>query len=197
MQFFQNPLQPTGGAVGIDKDKATALSLWNKIESALREQTGSDQILFHAEVKRLCLVVEAALELWDPKRHENQDPKALFLRQLSIQLRILAHMRKLEGPKVEEAAQKAADRARLDTTGAKSGSEYLLEALQESLHLPEEQLLEGIGVQPLALVLVEKQQLFEELGPHFYRLHDHVGKRRTDVERTLGQLLTLHSRKAT
>ncbi len=197
MQFFQNPLQPTGGAVGIDKDKAAALSLWNKIESAVREQTGSDQILFHAEVKRLCLVVEAALEVWDPKRHENQDPRALFLRQLSIQLRILAHMRKLEGPKVEEAAQKAADRSRLDASGSKSGSEYLLEALQESLHLSEEQLLEGIGVQPLALVLVEKQQLFEELGPHFYRLHDHVGKRRSDVERTLGQLLTLHSRKAT
>lgn len=197
MQFFQNPLQPTGGAVGIDKDKAAALSLWNKIESAVREQTGSDQILFHAEVKRLCLVVEAALEVWDPKRHENQDPRALFLRQLSIQLRILAHMRKLEGSKVEEAAQKAADRSRLDASGSKSGSEYLLEALQESLHLSEEQLLEGIGVQPLALVLVEKQQLFEELGPHFYRLHDHVGKRRSDVERTLGQLLTLHSRKAT
>lgn len=197
MQFFQNPLQPTGGAVGIDKDKAAALSLWNKVESAIREQANNDQILFHAEVKRLCLVVEAGLELWDPKKHENQDPKALFLRQLSIQLRILAHMRKLEGPKVDEAAQRAAERSQADSSGTKSGAEYLLESLQEQVTLSEEQLLEGIGVQPLALVLVEKQQLFEELGPHFYRLHDHVSKRRSDVERTLGQLLTLHSRKAT
>jgi hypothetical protein len=190
-------MQPTGGPVGIDKDKAAALSLWNKVESAIREQAANDQILFHAEVKRLCLVVEAALELWDPKRHENQDPRALFLRQLSIQLRILAHMRKLEGPKVEAAAQQASERSRGDTAGTKSGAEHLLEALQSSITLSEEQLLEGIGVQPLALVLVEKQQLFEDLGPIFYRLHDHVGKRRADVERTLGQLLTLHSRKAT
>jgi hypothetical protein len=190
-------MQPTGGAIGIDKDKALTLSLWNKVESALREQSANDQILFHAEVKRLCLVVEAGLEIWDPKRHEGQDPKALFLRQLSIQLRILAHMRKLDGPKVEAAAQKAAERSRNDVSGNKSGAEYLLEALQESITLTEEQLLEGIGVQPLAMVLVEKQHLFEELGPNFYRLHDHVGKRRADVERTLGQLLTLHSRKAT
>lgn len=196
MQFFQNPLQPTGGAVGIDKDKAQALSLWNKLESAIREQS-NDQILFHAEVKRLCLVVEAGLELWDPKRHPDQDARAIFLRELSIQLRILAHMRKLEGAKVEAAAQKAVERARQDATGTKSGSEFLLESLQESITLSEEQLLEGIGVQPLAIVLVEKQQLFEDLGPHFYRLHDHVGKRRADVERTLGQLLTLHSRKTT
>jgi hypothetical protein len=180
----------------MDKDKATALSLWNKLESAIREQS-SDQILFHAEVKRLCLVVEAGLEVWDPKRHPDQDPKAIFLRQLSIQLRILAHMRKLDGPKVEAAAKLAAERSRQDSSGTKSGSEYLLEALQESLTLSEEQLLEGIGVQPLAMVLVEKQPLFEELGPHFFRLHDHVSKRRADVERTLGQLLTLHSRKAT
>ena len=198
MQFFQNPLQPVGGgAVGMDKDKAAALSLWNKIESALREQSAGDQILFHAEVKRLCLVVEAGLELWDPKKNPTQEPKAIFLRQLSVQMRILAHMRKLEPSKVEAAAQQAADLSRQDASGTKSGAEYLLEALQTHLTLTEEQLLEGIGVQPLALVLVEKQQLFEDLGPHFYRLHDHVGKRRTDVERTLGQLLTLHSRKAT
>lgn len=197
MQFFQNPLQPTGGgAAGIDKDKATALNLWNKLESALREQS-SDQILFHAEVKRLCLVVEAGLEVWDPKRHPEQDPRAIFLRQLSIQLRILAHMRKLDPPRVEAAAQRAAERSGSDPGGSRSGAEHLLEALQESIALSEEELLEGIGVQPLAMVLVEKQALFEELGPHFYRLHDHVGKRRADVERTLGQLLTLHSRKAT
>ena len=197
MHFYQNPLQPTTGAVGIDKDKAAALTLWNKIESAIREQAGTDQILFHAEVKRLCLVVEAGLELWDPKKNENQDAKALFLRQLSIQLRILAHMRKLDPAKVEQAAQQAAERSSQDSSGSKSGAEYLLESLQNHLSLSEEQLLEGIGVQPLALVLVEKQNLFEELGPHFYRLHDHVGKRRTDAERTLGQLLTLHSRKST
>lgn len=196
MQFFQNPLQPTGGAVGIDKDKAAALQLWNKLESAIREQS-NDQILFHAEVKRLCLVVEAGLEIWDPKKNPNQDAKSIFLRQLSIQLRILAHMRKLEPAKVEASAQKAAERSNADASGAKSGAEYLLESLQESITLSEEQLLEGIGVQPLAIVLVEKQNLFEELGPNFYRLHDHVSKRRADVERTLGQLLTLHSRKAT
>lgn len=197
MHFYQNPLQPTTGAVGIDKDKAAALTLWNKIESAIREQAGSDQILFHAEVKRLCLVVEAGLELWDPNKNENQDAKALFLRQLSIQLRILAHMRKLDPAKVEQAAQQAAERSSQDGSGSKSGAEYLLESLQNHLSLSQEQLLEGIGVQPLALVLVEKQNLFEELGPHFYRLHDHVGKRRADAERTLGQLLTLHSRKNT
>ena len=71
-----------------------------------------------------------------------------------------------------------------------------MEVLRTSITLSEQELLEGIGVQPLAMVLVEKQQLFEELGNHFFRLHDHVGKRRTDVERTLQQLLTLHSRKA-
>lgn len=196
MQFFQNPLQPTGGAVGIDKDKATALQLWNKLESAIREQS-NDQILFHAEVKRLCLVVEAGLELWDPKKNPTADPKSIFLRQLSIQLRVLAHMRKLDPAKVDMAAQRAAERSNADPSGTKSGAEYLLESLQQEIALSEEQLLEGIGVQPLAIVLVEKQTLFEELGPHFYRLHDHVSKRRADVERTLGQLLTLHSRKAT
>lgn len=197
MHFYQNPLQPNTGAVGIDKDKAVALTLWGKIESAIREQAGNDQILFHAEVKRLCLVVEAGLEVWDPKENENQDAKALFLRQLSIQLRILAHMRKLDPAKVEQAAQQAAERSNGDTSGTKSGAEYLLESLQNHISLSEEQLLEGIGVQPLALVLVEKQSLFEDLGPNFYRLHDHVGKRRADAERTLGQLLTLHSRKTT
>lgn len=197
MHFFHNPLQPTTGAVGVDKDKAAALTLWNKIESAIREQTGKDQILFQAEVKRLCLVVEAGLDVWDPKKNENQDAKALFLRELSIQLRILAHMRKLEPEKVEQAAQQAAERSSQDISGTKSGAEYLLESLQNHITLSEEQLLEGIGVQPLALVLVEKQNLFEDLGPNFYRLHDHVGKRRTDAERTLGQLLTLHSRKTT
>jgi hypothetical protein len=197
VQFFHNPLQPPTGAAAVDKDKAVALSLWNKVESAIREQAAGDQILFHAEVKRLCLVVEAGLELWDPKKHPDQDAKAIFLRQLSIQLRILAHMRKLDPARVEQAAQQAAERSHGDASGTRSGAEYLLESLQNAITLSEEQLLEGIGVQPLALVLVEKQQLFEELGPHFYRLHDHVGKRRADVERTLGQLLTLHSRKAT
>lgn len=196
MQFFQNPLQPMGGNPGIDKDKAVALTLWNKMESALREQTSGDPILFHAEVKRLCLVVEAALELWDPKEKPDQDARALFLRQLSIQLRILAHMRRLEPAKVELAAQQAAEQRRLNPHRQCSGAEDLLESLQTQITLQEDELLEGIGVQPLALVLVEKQHLFEEFGPHFARLHDHVGKRRSEVERTLQQLLTLHSRKS-
>lgn len=195
MQYFHNPLQPGGGG-GIDKDKAITLTLWNKIESALREQSGSDQILFHAEVKRLCLVVEAALEVWDPKTKGEQDSKAIFLRELSIQLRILAHMRRLDAQGVEQSALGASEKAKMQTPGMKSGAETLLEVLRTSITLSEQELLEGIGVQPLAMVLVEKQQLFEELGNHFFRLHDHVGKRRTDVERTLQQLLTLHSRKA-
>lgn len=94
MQYFHHPLQPTSG--GVDKEKVKGLTLWSKIEQALRKQSGTDQILFHAELKRLCLVVEAALELWDPKNNKDQDPKALFLRQFSIQLRILAHITKAQ-----------------------------------------------------------------------------------------------------
>lgn len=191
MQYFHHPLQPTSG--GVDKEKVKGLTLWSKIEQALRQQSGSDQILFHAELKRLCLVVEAALELWDPQANKEQNPKTLFLRQLSIQLRILAHMRKLTPNQVEAAAHKGNVRAEKDKT--KSGAEHLLEALRAQIQLSEEQLLEGIGVQPLAAVLVEQQSLFEELGEVFHRIHDHVSKRRGDVEHTLQQLLTLHSRK--
>ena len=191
MQYFHHPLQPTSG--GVDKDKVKALTLWNKIEQALRKQAGKDQILFHAELKRLCLVVESSLELWDPQAKKDQDSKALFLRELSIQLRILAHMRCLQPNQVEAAAQKGSAQAKNDKT--KSGAEHYLLALRSSLNLTEEQLLEGIGVQPLAAVLVEQQALFEDLGEVFYRIHDHVTKRRGDVEHTLNQLLTLHSRK--
>lgn len=191
MQYFHHPLQPTSG--GVDKDKVKALTLWSKIEQALRKQTGNDQILFHAELKRLCLVVEASLELWDPQKNKDQDPKALFLRQLSIQLRILAHMRKLTPAQVEVAANEGTAAAKSDTT--RSGAEHLLDALRRAINLSEEQLLEGIGVQPLAAVLVENRAFFEELGELFYRIHDHVSKRRGEVENTLQQLLTLHSRK--
>ena len=83
--------------------------------------------------------------------------------------------------------------AKLDK--AKSGAEHYLEALRTQIQLTEDQLLEGIGVQPLAAVLVEQKSLFEDLGGVFYRIHDHVTKRRGDVEHTLQQLLTLHSRK--
>lgn len=192
MQYFHHPLQPTTGG-GVDKDKVKGLTLWSKIEQALRKQSGTDQILFHAELKRLCLVVESALELWDPQVKKDQDSKALFLRQLSIQLRILAHMRKLAPNQVETAAHQGNARAQVDKT--KSGAEHYLEALRGQINLSEEQLLEGIGVQPLAAVLVEQQSLFEDLGGVFYRIHDHVTKRRGDVEHTLQQLLTLHSRK--
>lgn len=195
MQFFQNPLGPIPGAA-VDKEKAIALNTWNKIESALREQCGGDQILFHAEVKRLCLVVEAALELWDPKEKPDLDPKALFLRELSIQMRILAHMRKLE-PAAVEAAAEVSLQQKASSSGGVSGAEVLLRTLQANITLSEEELLEGIGVQPLAMVLVDKQPLFEELGACFYRLYDHVGKRRQDSERTLGQLLSLRSNKNT
>jgi hypothetical protein len=191
VQYFQHPLQPTSGAV--DKEKVKALTLWTKIEQALRKQAGSDQILFHAELKRLCLVVEASLELWDPQNNKEQDPKALFLRQLSIQLRVLAHMRKLDSSQVETAAHQGNARAAQDSS--KSGAEHLLDALRNAVNLSEEQLLEGIGVQPLAAVLVDHQNLFEELGVCFFRIHDHVTKRRGDVEHTLQQLLTLHARK--
>ncbi len=191
MQYFHHPLQPTSGVV--DKDKVRALTLWNKIEQALRKQASNDQILFHAELKRLCLVVEAALELWDPQTKKEQDAKALFLRELSIQMRILAHMRKLQPDQVEAAAQEGHAVAKSDKT--KSGAEHYLNALSKAVILSEEQLLEGIGVQPLAAVLVEERTLFEELGTLFYRIHDHVSKRRSDVEHTLNQLLTLHSRK--
>jgi len=177
----------------VDKDKVKALTLWTKIEQALRKQSGPDQILFHAELKRLCLVTEAALELWDPQGKTEQDPKALFLRQLSIQLRILAHMRKLNTDQVEAAASRGHAMAAQDQS--KSGAEHLLDALRGTIELSDEQLLEGIGVQPLAAVLVEEQSLFEELGGLFFRIHDHVTKRRSDVEHTLGQLLILHSRK--
>lgn len=191
MQFFHHPLRPlTGGA---DKDKVKALTQWNKIEQALRKQSGGDQILFHAELKRLCLVVESALELWDPQSTPDQDSRALFLRELSIQLRILAHMRKLNSAQVEAAAKAGNTRAQHDKT--RSGAEHYLDALRSAITLSEDQLLEGIGVQPLASVLVEEQSLFEELGDVFYRIHDHVSKRRSDVEHTLNQLLTLHSRK--
>lgn len=191
MQYFHHPLQPMTG--GVDKDKVRALTLWNKIEQALRKQSSNDQILFHAELKRLCLVVEAALELWDPKNKKDQDAKALFLRELSIQMRILAHMRKLQPSQVETAAQQGNSLAKNDKT--KSGAEHYLIALQLQVNLSEEELLEGIGVQPLAAVLVDEQPLFEEFGGIFYRIHDHVTKRRGDVEHTLTQLLTLHSRK--
>ena len=191
MQYFHHPLQPSGG--GLDKEKVRAIGLWSKVESALRKHGGKDQILFHAELKRLCLVVEAALELWDPQVHKDQDPQALFLRQLSIQLRILAHMRKLSPEQMEKAATVGNASAATDKT--KSGSEHLLLALRKSVKLSEEQLLEGIGVQPLALVLVEQQALFEELGKVFFRIHEHVTKRRADVEHTLTQLLTLHKNK--
>ena len=191
MQYFHHPLQPTSG--GVDKEKVKGLTLWSKIEQALRKQSGNDQILFHAELKRLCLVVESALELWDPKNNKEQDPKALFLRQFSIQLRILAHMRKLNPTQVETAAHQGNAKAKLDK--AKSGAEHYLEALRTQIQLTEDQLLEGIGVQPLAAVLVEEKSLFEDLGGVFYRIHDHVTKRRGDVEHTLQQLLTLHSRK--
>lgn len=192
MQYFHNPLQPTGGST-VDKDKVKALSVWSKIESALRKQCEKNQILFHAEVKRLCLVVEAGLELWDPKVNEGQDPQALFLRQLSVQMRILAHMRKMKPEVVEKCAEGANEKAQADKT--RSGSDHFLDALRSHLTLSEDELLEGIGMQPLAAVLVEQQALFEELGSVFYRLHDHVPKRREDVERTLLQLLTLHSHK--
>ncbi|MFA5504945.1 MAG: hypothetical protein WC314_06670 [Vulcanimicrobiota bacterium] len=191
MQYFHHPLQPTSG--GVDKEKVKGLTLWSKIEQALRKQSGNDQILFHAELKRLCLVVEAALELWDPQVNKDQDPQALFLRQFSIQLRVLAHMRKLTPNQVETAALQGNQRAGVDKS--KSGAEHYLEALQKQIQLSEEQLLEGIGVQPLAAVLVEEQSLFRDLGAVFYRIHDHVTKRRGDVEHTLQQLLTLHSRK--
>lgn len=191
MQYFHHPLQPTTG--GVDKDKVKGLTLWTKIEQALRKQSGTDQILFHAELKRLCLVVEAALEIWDPQNQKDQDSKPLFLRQLSIQLRILAHMRKLTPKQVETAAHIGNAKQKVDKT--KSGAEHYLEALRSQIKLTEEQLLEGIGVQPLAAVLVEEQSLFEDLGGVFYRIHDHVTKRRGDVEHTLQQLLTLHSRK--
>lgn len=176
----------------MDKEKVRAIGVWSKVESALRKHGGKDQILFHAELKRLCLVVEAALELWDPQLNKDQDPQALFLRQLSIQLRILAHMRKLTPQQVEIAAEQGSTIAKTDKT--KSGAEHLLIALRKSVKLNEEQLLEGIGVQPLAVVLVEQQALFEELGKTFYRIHDHVTKRRADVEHTLTQLLTLHKK---
>lgn len=192
MQYFHNPLQPTGGGT-VDKDKVKALTAWSKIESALRKQCEKNQILFHAEVKRLCLVVEASLELWDPKVNEGQEPKPLFLRQLSIQMRILAHMRKLAPDVVEKCAESANERAERDKS--RSGSDHFLDSLRSALSLTEDQLLEGIGMQPIAIVLVEQQQLFEDLGEVFHRLHDHVGKRREDVERTLAQLLTLHARK--
>lgn len=191
MQYFHHPLQPTSGVV--DKDKVRALTLWNKIEQALRKQASNDQILFHAELKRLCLVVEASLELWDPQTKKDQDAKALFLRELSIQMRILAHMRKLRPDQVETAAHQGNALAKNDST--KSGAEHYLNALSRAVTLTEEQLLEGIGVQPLAAVLVEERALFEELGTIFHRIHDHVSKRRSDVEHTLNQLLTLHSRK--
>jgi hypothetical protein len=191
VQYFHHPLQPTSG--GVDKDKVKGLTLWSKIESALRKQSGTDQILFHAEMKRLCLVVESALEIWDPQSKLDQDSKALFLRQLSIQLRILAHMRKLTPNQVETAAHQGNAKAKVDKT--KSGAEHYLGALRLQIKLTEEQLLEGIGVQPLAAVLVEEQSLFEDLGGVFFRIHDHVTKRRSDVEHTLNQLLTLHSRK--
>lgn len=191
MQYFHHPLQPTGG--GVDKDKVKALSLWSKIESALRKQAGKDQILFHAELKRLCLVVESSLELWDPQTKKDQDSKALFLRQLSIQMRILAHMRKLTPVQVETAAHQGNAAHKNDKS--KSSAEHLLIALRRAINLNEDQLLEGIGVQPLAAVLVEQQSLFEELGLVFHRIHDHVTKRRGDVEHTLNQLLTLHARK--
>lgn len=191
MQYFHHPLQPTSGAV--DKDKVKGLTLWTKIEGALRKQTGADQILFHAELKRLCLVVEAALEVWDPNAKKDQDPQALFLRELSIQLRILAHMRKLTPNQVETAAHRGTALAKTDKN--RSGAEHYLSALRTAITLTEEQLLEGIGVQPLAAVLVENQQMFEELGTKFFRIHDHVTKRRGDVEHTLQQLLTLHARK--
>lgn len=194
MQFFQNPLGPPPGAA-VDKEKAIALNLWNKIESALKEQCEGDLILFHAEVKRMCLVIEAGLELWDPRVEPAVDPKAIFLRELSIQMRILAHMRCLSPEKVDEAASDAARKKDSNLVDRLSGAELLLQSLQAQITLSEEELLNGIGVQPLAMVLVEKQQLFEELGPHFYRLHDHATKRRADVERTLTQLLTLRSRK--
>lgn len=191
MHYFHHPLQPTTG--GVDKDKVKGLTLWTKIEQALRKQSGTDQILFHAELKRLCLVVEASLELWDPQSKKDQDPKALFLRQFSIQLRVLAHMRKLTPNQVETAAHQGNARAEKDKT--KSGAEHYLDALRKQINLSEEQLLEGIGVQPLAAVLVEQQELFEQLGTVFFRIHDHVTKRRGDVEHTLQQLLTLHARK--
>lgn len=193
MQFFQNPLQPTGGGGAVDKDKVKALTAWSKIESALRKQCGTNQILFHAEVKRLCLVVEASLELWDPKVNPDQEPKPLFLKQLSVQMRVLAHMRKLPSEAVEKCAESANAKAESDRT--RSGSEHFLDALRAAINLSEDQLLEGIGMQPIAIVLVEQQQLFEDLGEVFFRLHDHATKRREDVERTLVQLLTLHSRK--
>lgn len=191
MQYFHHPLQPTTG--GVDKDKVKALTLWTKIEQALRKHASNDQILFHAELKRLCLVVESALELWDPQTKKDLDSKALFLRELSIQMRILAHMRKLQPEQVETAAHQGNATAKHDKS--KSGAEHYLNALSRAITLSEEQLLEGIGVQPLAAVLVEERTLFEELGTVFYRIHDHVGKRRSDVEHTLNQLLTLHSRK--
>jgi len=191
VQYFHHPLQPTQGAV--DKDKVRALGLWTKIEQALRKHSGNDQILYHAELKRLCLVVEAALELWDPNTKKDQDPKGLFLRQLSIQLRVLAHMRKLNATQVETAAQQGNAAKKRDES--KSGTEHFLEALRKAIPLTEEQVLEGIGVQPLAAVLVEQQSLFEEFGTTFFRIHDHVTKRRGEVENTLQQLLTLHARK--
>lgn len=191
MQYFHNPLQPTGG--GVNKEKATALSIWNKIESALRKACNSDQILFHAEAKRLCLVVEAALEVWDPQAKPELDAKTLFLRQLSVQMRIFSHMRKLTPDKVEAAGARASAKSQQDKS--KSGAEHSLDALRQEVQLSEEQLLEGIGIQPLATVLVEQQELFNQLGDVFFHIHDHVTKRRADVERTLGQLLTLHSRK--
>ena len=191
LQYFHNPLQPTGG--GVNKEKASALSIWNKIESALRKASNSDQILFHAEAKRLCLVVEAALEVWDPQAKPDLDAKTLFLRQLSVQMRIFSHMRKLTAEKVEAAGVRASAKSAEDKT--KSGAEHSLDALRLEIKLTEEQLLEGIGVQPLATVLVEHQDLFNQLGEVFFHIHDHVTKRRADVERTLGQLLTLHARK--
>ncbi len=209
MQFFHNPLQPTGQ--GVDKDKAKALTIWNKLESALRQQSNPDQILFQAELKRLCLVVEAALEIWDATAPpppmpgtdplsagatpDQRDTRATFLRQLSIQLRILAHMRKLSTEQVEKAAQDANLKAQQCQDPNRSSAESLLESLQLAVSLTEDELLEGIGVQPLALTLVENQALFEDLGDHFFRIREHISKRRGEAERTLGQLLTLHSSK--
>ncbi len=201
MQFFHNPLQPTG--VGIDKDQIKALTTWNKLESALRQNSGADQLLFFTELKRLCLVVDASLELWDRagdpgligSSPSKPEPKPLFLRQLSVQLRLLAHMRKLPTEKVEEAVQRSGELAASNTDPNRSSAEILLEQLSFALVLTEDQLLEGIGVQPLAISLVEQQPLFEDLGEHFFRLRQHVGKRREEAERTLSQLLTLHSSK--
>lgn len=192
MHFFQNPLasgQPKAGS-----GHAKALSLFHNLCAKIKAQA-PQAVIYHTEVKKLCLAVEGAEEVrarLAAVQKEEIDLCGILIKEVQNQIRAFALIRMANDPQVEQAYTQANEEYTRHTGPGPSRTERFCTLLRNSIKpFDEDEFHTGMGIQPITHVLVHNQEDLTEFGGLFPHVLDQAFKTLYESNKVLAQLESL------